>query len=190
MRAIASAAIDVIGEAGIENTRLRDVAKAAEVTTGAVTHYFDGKDALLEAALAEVVRRIVEAQRSADLSDGDTARALAAFMPNTDERRRDWKVWFAFWGKAISDERLQRQHRAYYADVLANLAESVRRLQALGLIHSDAVPGEIADAIVATIDGLGVRATLEPDDWPAERQQRMLRVMIDPILRAQPPSAD
>jgi TetR/AcrR family transcriptional repressor of bet genes len=188
MRAIASAAIDVIGEAGIDNTRLRDVARAAAVTTGAVTHYFDGKDALLEAALAEVVRRIVEAQRAADLSDGDVARALTEFMPNTGERRRDWKVWFAFWGRAISDARLRRQHRAYYAGVLAGLVQSVRRLQAAGFVHPDALPGEIADAIVAAVDGLGVRASLEPDDWPPERQLRMLRVMIEPILLAAPPA--
>lgn len=188
MRAIASAAIGVIGEAGIENTRLRDVAKAAEVTTGAVTHYFDGKDAVLEAALAEVVRRIVEGQRAARLVDGDLAGAVAGFMPNTDERRRDWKVWFAFWGRAISDARLRRQHRDYYAGILAELAGTVRELQRDGYVHPRADPALLADAVVAIVDGLGVRASLEPDDWPPARQLKTLRAMIEPILRAPPPA--
>jgi len=188
MRSIASAAIGVIGESGIENTRLRDVARAAEVTTGAVTHYFDGKDAVLEAALAEVVRRILEAQRSARLIDGDIAGAVADFMPNTGERRRHWKVWFAFWGRAISDARLSRQHRAYYAEILANLGHTIRQLQRIGLAHPAADPALLADAIVAAVDGLGVRASLEPDDWPPERQLKTLRAMIEPILRASPPA--
>ncbi|MFN9711886.1 MAG: TetR/AcrR family transcriptional regulator, partial [Alphaproteobacteria bacterium] len=57
---IAEAAIRVIGDGGLENARLRDVARSAGVTTGAVTHYFDGKDAVLLAALDEMVRRILE----------------------------------------------------------------------------------------------------------------------------------
>ncbi|MCC6920706.1 MAG: TetR family transcriptional regulator C-terminal domain-containing protein [Alphaproteobacteria bacterium] len=187
MRAIASAAIGVIGEAGIHNTRLRDVARAADVTTGAVTHYFDGKDAVLEAALAEVVRRLIEAQRSARVVDGDVAGAVAAFMPNTEERRRDWKVWFAFWGRAISDARLRRQHRAYYAAILANLTDSIRAFQRSGLAHPAADPALLADAVVAAVDGLGIRASLEPDEWPPERQRKTLRAMLEPILRAPPP---
>src|SRR5438045_616199 len=61
-RAIAGAAIAVIDGAGLDGARLRDVARAANVTTGAVTHYFDDKDAVLEAALEEVVRRILAKQ--------------------------------------------------------------------------------------------------------------------------------
>lgn len=180
MRAIASAAIGVIGEAGIHNTRLRDVARAADVTTGAVTHYFDGKDAVLEAALAEVVRRLIEAQRSARVVDGDVAGAVAAFMPNTEERRRDWKVWFAFWARAAADERLRALHKSYYADVIgrldATLARHIPPRRRAGL----------ADAIVAAVDGVSIRAALEPEDWPPERQRRTLALLLAPLFAPQP----
>lgn len=185
-KAIADAAIGVIGLTGLEGTRLRDVAKAAKVTTGALTHYFDTKEAVLEAALAEVVRRILEAQLSVQVVNGDFATAVSAFMPNTEERRRDWKVWFAFWGRAIADERLHGQHRAYYAQIIVNLTKTVEELQRSGLAHPDGDPARLADAIVASVDGIGIRASLEPDDWPPERQLKTLRLMIEPILRAPP----
>src|SRR5690606_7429774 len=53
-RDIARAAIAVIGEQGIDNTRLVDVARAANATTGTITHYFEDKDAVLLAALDQV----------------------------------------------------------------------------------------------------------------------------------------
>jgi len=56
-RAIAGAAIAVIDDVGLDGARLRDVARAASITTGAVTHYFDGKDAVIGVTLQEVVRR-------------------------------------------------------------------------------------------------------------------------------------
>ena len=59
-RKITTAAIAVIGTEGLEGARLRDVARAADVTTGVVMHYFDDKDAVLEAALEEIVERTLQ----------------------------------------------------------------------------------------------------------------------------------
>ena len=53
------AAIAVIGRQGIDNTRLVDVARAANATTGALTHYFEGKDAVLLAAFDHVAQHIL-----------------------------------------------------------------------------------------------------------------------------------
>jgi TetR/AcrR family transcriptional repressor of bet genes len=167
--------------------RLRDVAREASITTGAVTHYFDSKDAVLEAALAEIMRRIVEAQHRALELSGDFADAVAAFLPNTDDRRRDWNVWLAFWGRAVVNPLLREQHKAYYAEMSANLVILLRRLQAEG--HADPArdPAMMADAIMAAVDGLGIRASLEPDDWPPERQLETLRLMLAPISVPPPP---
>jgi TetR/AcrR family transcriptional repressor of bet genes len=181
IRTIAGAAIGVIGREGIDGMRLRDVAREASITTGAVTHYFDSKDAVLEAALAEIVRRIVEGQHQAMDMAGDFVAAVSAFLPNTDDRRRDWNVWLAFWGRAVVNARLRDQHKAYYAEISANLVVILRRLQAEGLADPARDPAMMADAIMAAVDGLGIRASLEPDDWPPERQLETLRLMLAPI---------
>jgi AcrR family transcriptional regulator len=186
MRTIAGAAIGVIGKAGIEGMRLRDVARAADITTGAVTHYFDSKDAVLEAALDEVVRRLLEAQQSIRAGDRDLERVAAAFLPNSDAGRRDWKVGFAFWGRALVDARLRRKHRAAYAAFTANAVSWVRELQRKGLAHPKGDAVAIADAVMAVVDGLGIRVSLEPEDWPEKRQIKTLRAAVVPILQAAP----
>jgi TetR/AcrR family transcriptional repressor of bet genes len=179
-RQIAEAAIAVIDAGGLEGARLRDVADAADVTTGAVTHYFDGKDAVLEAALAEIVRRILEKQDSPPARTAAEFCDMAAeFLPLDEESRREWRVWLAFWGRAIVDERLRRQHRAYYAAIVGKLSADFRA--AKGGLSSRAAR-QLADATIAAVDGLATRATLEPDEWPPKRQRETLRALLMPLV--------
>lgn len=178
-RAITQAAIRVIDRMGLDAARLRDVALEGQVTTGAVTHYFGSKDEVLEAAMAEVVRRILE--HPGDQAYGrepisSPIEAMAAFLPLDEERLRDWRVWFAFWGRAAVDARYRALHRGYYADITASLTESLSRLR------GQADPAILADAVIAAVDGIGVRATHEPENWPPARQVATLRLLLEPIL--------
>ena len=184
-RMIAKAAIHVINKAGLDGTRLRDVARAGNITTGAVTHYFDGKDAVLEAALGEIVRRTlaridtpVKAGSGQDIRT--FLRRVAAYLPLDDEGRAEWRVWLAFWGRAIADERLRAQHQAYYSAFVTRIAEYLRALD--GAPRSQKRADQTADALIAAIDGIGTRATLEPDDWPARRQKDTLTALLTPLL--------
>ncbi len=184
---ITSAAIAVINETGLDGARLRDVARAANVTTGAVTHYFDGKDAVLEAALREIVRRTVErmettgAHETAGDVDGFIGR-VCCYLPTNEARREEWRVWLAFWGRAIADERLRRVHEGHYSEIVSRLAGSLRALRAADGKPSPAHLRECADALIAAIDGVGTRATLEPKQWPRKRQHETLTALLRPML--------
>jgi TetR/AcrR family transcriptional repressor of bet genes len=182
-RAIAEAAIGVIDASGLEGTRLRDVAAAADVTTGAITHYFDGKDALIAATMDEIVRRILEKQaEDVAVRDLDSLlSAASAYLPIDAETRRQWRVWLAFWGRAISDPDLRARNRAYYAAITERLAGNLQA--GLGTVRVDETAARaLADAIVAVIDGIGARAVLEPDEWPPERQRATLRLLLEPLI--------
>lgn len=187
-RAIAEAAIRVIDRVGLDAARLRDVAREGRVTTGAITHYFASKDDVLEAAMTEVVRRILERQSDQDRGRepfDDLIAAAAAFLPLDAERLRDWRVWFAFWGRAAVEARYRALHRGYYADITASLTRSLTHLRATGRLPGATPPAILADAIIAAVDGVGVRATHDPDDWPAHRQTETLRLLLEPVLSAQ-----
>jgi len=190
-RTIAGAAVQVIGELGLDAARLVDVARVGLVTTGAVTHYFDSKDALLEAALLEVVTRILESQAQtgeASLNSGELIDTIAAFLPLDQASLRDWRVWFAFSGRAVLNERLRSLHRQYYDEITRRLGQQLANLQARGQLAADADLGVLSDAIVAVIDGLGVRATLEPESWSPDRQKATLRLMLSPLLKSPRPN--
>ena len=186
-RDIARAAIDVIDRCGLEGTRLRDVAKAARATTGAVTHYFGSKDEVLEAALGEIVAGILDSEVAALTSDSVTSvdeliAAAAQILPLGEDGRRQWRVWFAFWGRAIVEERLRALHAHYYRQITELLAALLAKRQAQGIVSATHSPADLADLVVAAVDGLGVRATLEPETWSAERQIAALRALLQPLL--------
>ena len=182
-RTIASAAIRVIDAAGLDGARLRDVARAARVTTGAVTHYFDGKHAVVEAALAEIVRRTLErldAGRHKRPSDAATfVRQVGAYLPIDDPSRQEWRVWLAFWGQAIADVRLREIHRRYYAAFVQHVADALRLLAPE---RSSREARGCADAVIAALDGVGTRATVEPEGWSPKRQRQTLGALLTPLL--------
>ncbi|WP_327146229.1 TetR/AcrR family transcriptional regulator [Nocardia sp. NBC_01327] len=181
-RTIAAAAVAVIDKAGIDGARLRDVAAAANVTTGAVTHYFDGKDAVLEAALSEVVRRILERPAPSADEPIDLVSCIelyCGYLPLDARGLGEWRVWLAFWGRAMTDERLAAVHRRYYEEIVERITH---RLSTLRGAPAPQELGIIADSVLAAIDGVGTRATLEPRSWPAERQRRTLSALLLPLL--------
>ena len=180
-RSIATAAVDVIDVSGLEGMRLRDVAAAADVTTGAVTHYFDGKEAVLEAAMDLIVARILEKQtQTVSAQDTDPLRAAEQFLPIDAESRRDWRVWLAFWGRAVVDENLRARNREYYRRMSERLAADLEAQAPKKFTRRTARIA--ADAMIAAIDGIGTRATLEPDDWPPRRQRETLHALLSPLF--------
>ena len=188
-RAIAGAAISVIDDVGLDGARLRDVARAANLTTGAVTHYFDGKDTLLEAALEEVVRRILAKQdraraRRAPISVRTFIGQACSYLPIDAEGRQEWRVWLAFWGRAIADERLRALHRRYYAEIVDRLIDLLPSIRTVHRAASRHQLSRYADAVIAAIDGVGTRATLEPELWPPGRQRQTLASLLLPVLTA------
>lgn len=185
---IAHAAVLVISDAGLDQTRLRDVAKAAGVTTGAVTHYFDNKEAVLEAALEEVVARTLKRMQAAEALGaakdlGGFADRVCSFLPLGEPGLSEWRVWLAYWGRAVHDERLRRVHAGYYQHFIEGLVPGLRALPRTDKRPSTAAARRCADSMVAALDGVGVRATLEPEQWPARRQKQMLRGVLLPLLR-------
>jgi TetR/AcrR family transcriptional repressor of bet genes len=186
-RAISSAAISVIDRTGLEGARLRDVARAASVTTGAVTHYFDSKDAVLEAALGEIVQRTLKRMESRRVASapGDVEafiRRVSAYLPIDEQSRKEWRVWMAFWGRAIADERLRTIHRNYYDEIIETVIGPLQLLRSGRPKLSRRRLRKYADASIAAIDGVSTRATLEPELWPVSRQRETIAELLRPML--------
>ncbi len=179
-RRIADAAIAAIGETGLDRVRLVDVARAADATTGTITHYFDGKDELLTAALERVAESLVEGIQH--VGRGDLIERAAWALPVDDARRRDWRVWLSFWGRAIARPELAATNNGHYERFRTRLAAAIREAQERGELNEAVDAGDAADAVITAVDGLGVRASLDPPAWPPERQRRLLQTLLGPLL--------
>lgn len=166
--AIAAAAVESIAADGLEGAKLSRIARRAGVTTGAVVHYFEDKDEVLLAALEEVARRLLAWMEG---EDGRSAvEQIADALPLDPESAGEWRVWLAFWGRAAFVPALARVHRSYYDRIEGALAERL------------CGDREAAAAIIAAVDGIGARVSLEPERWPAERQIAVLGRLLSPLL--------
>jgi TetR/AcrR family transcriptional repressor of bet genes len=171
-RAIAAAAVDAIAANGLNGVKLTDIGRMAGVTTGSIAHYFADKDAVLAAALEEVCTRLFIQIGEPD--NPPNVAEIASVLPVNEEKRKEWKVWLAYWGRATHSEALSQIHRQFYAEIETAVAEDMEG------IHPD--PHMAAAAIIAAVDGIGTRATLEPDLWPEDRQVALLDQLISPII--------
>ena len=174
---ITTAAIYAISARGLEEVRMVDIARAAGATTGSVVHYFEDKEAVLLAALDAVVKKlfakIEETSRNKDLVSG----AVSA-LPIDEEMRRDWTVWLQFWARAVHNRDYARKHEVYYSAMASAIALALKEQGVKGNRT------ELADAIIATVDGIAVRASIEPDSWPAERQAAVMARILRPMLQS------
>ncbi len=70
-QALVDSAVDLFTKRGYAGTSLDEVVKRARVTKGALYHHFSGKQALFEAAFAQVETRSIESLTAVLSGDGD-----------------------------------------------------------------------------------------------------------------------
>jgi TetR/AcrR family transcriptional repressor of bet genes len=171
-RALARAAVNAVGASGLDQAKLSDIARAAGVTTGALAHYFPDKDAVLAAALEDVCRRLLS-RIGADAGHV-RIKDIATALPLDQVSMNDWRVWIAYWGRAPFSESLRTIHQQCY--------QEIEDVLTAGLAKASETPRLLAAAIIAAVDGVGTRATLDPETWPPERQRALLSALLDPLF--------
>ena len=180
-RAIAAATCATVADVGLDGTTLAAVARRCELTTGAIAHYFPSKDALLEAALLESYRRQIE-RMDARVDDGAALETvMLESLPASAESRELMQVWLAFWGRAIGDAATAKVQRRVHARWLARVEREVERAVADGRLPASIDRTEEAEALIAQVRGLCIRALFEPRSWPAARLADCLERYVDRV---------
>ena len=163
---LVNAAVDLIEEHGIAGTSVSLISAKAGLATGMVHHYFADKHELLEATLWELVRRHAR-QIYAQLAKArtPTGRVLAFVDANLSPASLTPKtvsVWLSFWGQVPHNRRFARIHsiiaRRTQAALARTLAECMPREDAM----------RHAKVIVLFVDGLWLRAAIDPEGMTAE----------------------
>lgn len=162
-----------ITKVGMDGVTMREVARAAGWTTGAVSHYFTDKRELVMAtfhARADASRARIEAAVDAGANRLDAL--VDGSLAIDDERRADWRVFLAFWGAAIGNPELTKAQRERHRGFDRILVRAVREEQAAGHIRSELDATREARRLVALLDGIAVQALFQPGHWPPAEQRR------------------
>ena len=171
---IQRATCEVIAAKGIRELRMTDVAKQAGVSAGTIHYYFDSKQALIHAAFEDNFRHSMQ-HRKDILAGGGNALALLervveSYAPADAESVSAWRVWAELWVHGLREPELRELNEAIYGEWREIVVGLVRDAQNQGLlVAGDAV--QIANTIVAMIDGLAIQVLLGSRDMTLARMR-------------------
>jgi AcrR family transcriptional regulator len=172
---ILAAACRAIQQRGFANTRITDVAREAGLSTGTVHYYFDVRDEVLIAALKWASEQLfARRDELAGRAGGERERLallLELSVPIPGPLRGEYVLWMELWVRALHEpsllpecEALSRRWRDYFYD-------AVRRGTEAGEFSPVAAPDEVADRIMALVDGLGFEL-LQGYTWTSAGRMR------------------
>ncbi|WP_083999765.1 TetR/AcrR family transcriptional regulator [Actinomadura kijaniata] len=173
-RDVSGAVWRVLAAHGFGGLTLRAVATEMGATTGLLTHYFPNKKALVAHALTLLDERRAARPGHAEPDGLGALRAIVLdILPCTPQAAADNRIWVSSWDAALADPDLAAGHAARYARSRERIRHQVRTAQRLGELPP-ADPDDIAATIQAFTLGLIVQVLFSPEEFPPERQTRLL----------------
>lgn len=172
-RQLILATMQAIDEAGLADATVARIARHAGVSAGIISHYFGGKDGLMEATMRQILtdlRRAVS-ERRAKIASNDVRSHLHAVIDGNFDRSQVSqsvsKTWLAFWASSMHRTPLERLQKVNDRRLVSNLSAIFRRVMPLVEARDGAA------GLAALIDGLWLRGALDPEGLDVERARRL-----------------
>jgi AcrR family transcriptional regulator len=183
-QALIEATARCLAEKGVGGTSVRAICAQAGVSSGLLTHYFDGVDALILATYADVGTRVSAALDAAIEAAGDDPRErlraclTANFRPPILDPDL-LATWIAFWSLVKSDPRIAAVHADVYGSTRAQLEEM---LKAAAPALTPAQTRIAAISLTALVDGLWLELCLDRSTFSPQEAQTMVEQAMATVL--------
>lgn len=177
------ATMEAIDEVGLAEATVIQIARRAGVSAGIISHYFGGKNGLLEATMRQILTDLnsaVAARRKALEENTPRAHIGAIIEGNFDRTQVTGpaaKTWLAFWASSMHKPVLQRLQYVNDRRLYANLCHQFQRV----MPRRDAK--NAAHGLAAMIDGLWLRGALAPEGLDAAEARYLAHTYLDQLLR-------
>lgn len=163
---IITAAMRRVAEVGYAHASIREIARAADMTSGSLYHYFPNKAELLKAAVSEVEEILLPRLRAAIARSDDVVDRLDAVLDESKQLIRDYPYLAAFlWAVGAESADQQGGGRRKYPgskalrDVVTEIVEDARDQ---GALAPNTSAGATVEAICALTRGLTQQAASLP----------------------------
>jgi AcrR family transcriptional regulator len=171
-RRILTAAMRCVAEVGYTQATIREIARAADMTSGTLYHYFPNKNELLRATGDEIETIVAPRLRAAAAASADVVDRLDAVLDESQRLIRDYPYLAAFLravraGSTRPSRRESLPHPESKAlrDVVTEIVADARRQ---GALSPDTEPAAVVETICALTRGLSERAaSLSPQAYEA-----------------------
>lgn len=185
----AKAAFNVIAKRGLARVTVREIAREAGFTTGALVHYFKSKDqVLIEASeySGMVVRDRMERHAATRTGLDALKHVLYEALPMTTEMKGTWNVWLGFWDRATHNRAVRKITEIRYTEWQNRIAALVKGAQDAGELSPRVDRIKAAHSIISLIDGIGVRVLLTGGEMSAKRQKELVDALVDNLPHTTP----
>jgi AcrR family transcriptional regulator len=187
---ILAAACRVIQERGFAGARISDIAREAGTSTGTIHYWFEVKDEVLTAALKwaseQLFARLGELAAGVDSERERLAQLLEASLPSAGARRGEYVLWMELWVRALHEpsllpecQALSRRWRGFFFDI-------VRRGTHAGEFSPVTDPDDVADRLLALVDGLGFELLMGYEWTSPERMRTKMHAFAAEQLKISP----
>lgn len=178
---ILDAAIACFARNGFHQTTMADIAAEAGISPGAIYRYFASKEDVIEAS-AQAGRQGRAERFQAARQRGDPLQVLDelvdVYVGRATHPDTLMRLGVQLVGEASHNSRVREALRSHWADLLGWFEEIVRRAQVQGEINPALDPSAVARLLVATLDGLAVHQTVDPDlDGDVQKYAEALKAL-------------
>ncbi|MDR9439926.1 MAG: transcriptional regulator BetI [Halomonas sp.] len=176
------ATMAAIDEVGLAEATVMRIARHAGVSAGIISHYFGGKDGLLEATMRQILSALGEAvaARRRELTTTSPRDHIGAIIDGNFDRSQVTgpvaKTWLAFWASSMHKPELARLQLVNDRRLYANLCYQFRRVMPRDEART------CARALAALIDGLWLRGALTLEGLDSDEARRLARDYLDRLL--------
>ncbi|KPH91918.1 HTH-type transcriptional regulator BetI [Pseudoalteromonas sp. P1-16-1b] len=156
------ATIESVAQKGLQATTINSISKNAGMSSGIISHYFGGKQGLIEATVRYLLSNLKDDLIS-KVNENTTATQRLMFIVESNfalvqQRKDTTRTWLSFWAQSMHDKELHRLQNVNSKRLQSNLTVSFKQLMPL------AQATLAAELTAAMIDGLWLRAVLSQSD--------------------------
>lgn len=166
---------------GLQNTTIMTISRFAGMSSGIISHYFGGKQGLIEAAVRHLLELLKQGLLRRLREAGNVAprdRLMMIVETNFSgfqQTSSATNAWLSFWARAIHDQALARLQAVNSKRLESNLMYSFRQL-----ISDPEQARECTRMSAAMIDGIWLRTALtEPAKRDFREAARLCKAFID-----------
>ncbi|QBJ64924.1 transcriptional regulator BetI [Pseudoalteromonas sp. DL-6] len=156
------ATIESVAQKGLQATTINSISKNAGMSSGIISHYFGGKQGLIEATVRYLLSNLKNDLIS-KVDENTTATQRLMFIVESNfalvqQRKDTTRTWLSFWAQSMHDKELHRLQNVNSKRLQSNLTVSFKQLMPLAQANL------AAELTAAMIDGLWLRAVLSQSD--------------------------
>ncbi|MDV6328965.1 transcriptional regulator BetI [Idiomarina sp. PL1-037] len=147
------ATINVVADVGLKGATINLIARRAGMSSGIISHYFGGKQALIEASVRYLLSQL-KMENSPDNPYDRLMKIVDLNFSDVQQADPSTKTWLSFWGQSMHDTDLYRLQELNKRRLVSNLRYSYKQL-----LDTESAK-EAAEVTAALIDGFWLRCAL------------------------------